>query len=82
LNASLYINFATAIVTFVFGLLLLTGVIYPISNDSTKLMLGIVLMIYGVYRFINSISKVKQSKLQVRSEQLNKEREKLFKENV
>jgi len=81
LNASLYINFATAIVTFAFGLLLLTGIIYQDSNDSTKIMLGIVLMIYGVYRFVNSISKVRQAKLQERSEQLNKEREKLFNKN-
>ncbi|MEO6695028.1 MAG: hypothetical protein ABIY50_01895 [Ignavibacteria bacterium] len=80
MNASLYINFATSIVTFIFGLLLLTGVIYP-GTDSMKIMFGIVLMIYGVYRFINSISKVKQSRQQERSEQLIKEREKLFTKN-
>ena len=82
MNATFYLNFATAIVTFAFGLLLLTGVLYPGSNDSTKIMFGIVLMIYGVYRFINSISKIKQLKLQQRSENLNQEREKLFNKNA
>ena len=81
MNAAIYINFATALVTFIFGLLLLTGMIYPGANDSIKLMFGIVLMIYGVYRFVNTISKIKQTRMQERAELLNKEREKMLNRN-
>ncbi len=78
MNPSLYINFGTALLTFVFGLLLVTGIIYPGSKDSSKLMFGFVLMIYGVYRFITSISKVKQAKMEAKRQELNEEKEKLL----
>ena len=78
MNASIYINFATSILTFVFGVLLLTGIIYPDNKDSSKVMFGIVLIIYGVYRFINVLSKVKQQKLDDRMNKINDEREKLL----
>jgi hypothetical protein len=75
---SLIINFGTAALTFIFGLLLLTGIIYPGKMDSAKLMFAIVLMIYGVYRFINSVSKIKQAKLEENRRKLNEEKEKLL----
>ena len=78
MNASLIINFGTAAITFIFGLLLITGVIYPGSMDSAKLMFSIVLMIYGVYRFINSYTKVKQAKLEANRQRMHEEREKLL----
>lgn len=42
--------------------------------DSAKLMFAIVLMIYGVYRFINSVSKIKQAKLEENRRKLNEKR--------
>lgn len=56
----------------------MTGVIYPENKDNTKFVFGIVLIIYGVYRFINTNSKLKLIKLQERQEKLNMEKEKLF----
>ncbi len=41
-------------------------------------MFGIVLIIYGVYRFINVLSKLKQQKLDDRMNKINDEREKLL----
>ncbi|MCY7360856.1 MAG: hypothetical protein LH629_02130 [Ignavibacteria bacterium] len=78
MNASFYINLATSIITFVLGILLLTGIIYPGNKDSTKIVFGIVLLIYGLYRFINSFSKMKQAKQQERHEKMIEEREKLL----
>ena len=78
MNVSLIINFGTAALTFIFGLLLLTGIIYPGKMDSAKLMFAIVLMIYGVYRFINSVSKIKHIKLEENRRKLNEEKEKLL----
>lgn len=78
MNTSLIINFGTAVLTFVFGLLLLLGIIYPGRMDSSKLMFGIILVVYGVYRFINSISKIKQQKQEDRRQKLSEERDKLM----
>ncbi|HMS65661.1 MAG TPA: hypothetical protein PKD83_10465 [Ignavibacteria bacterium] len=80
MKASIYINFATATVTFVFGVLLTTGIIYQENKGSTKFVFGIVLMIYGVYRFINTNSKLKQIKMQEKLDKLNSEKEKFLNE--
>lgn len=78
MNASLYINFGTAAVTFIFGLLMILGIVFPGKLDSTMLMFSIVLMVYGVYRFVTTISKMRQLKLQERSQKLREETEKLL----
>ncbi|MBK8984414.1 MAG: hypothetical protein IPM38_19365 [Ignavibacteria bacterium] len=78
MNAAVIINFVTSAVTFVFGILLLTGIIFPGGENSTKLMLGIVLIIYSVYRFINSYTKFKQNKLRENIERLETERDKFL----
>jgi len=78
MNVSIIINFGTAALTFTFGLLLITGILYPGNMDSSKLMFSIVLMIYGIYRFINSYSKIKQAKLEEKRNKLLEEKEKLF----
>lgn len=79
MNASHYINFGTSVLTFIFGLLLVTGIVYPASRDTVKITLGIVLMIYGVYRFINTVSKVKLAKMEEKRQKLIAEKEKLLK---
>lgn len=78
MNVSIIINFGTAALTFIFGLLLITGVLFPGKMDSTKLMFSVVLMIYGVYRFINSFSKIKQAKLEEKRSKILEEKEKLL----
>ena len=78
MNANIYINLTTSVLTFVLGILLLTGIIYPDNKDSTKIMFGLVLIIYGIFRFINAMSKVKQQKMDDRMKKLEEEREKLL----
>ncbi len=78
LSVSIVINFITSLITFVFGILLLTGILFPQNRDNTMLMFGLVLVIYGVYRFTDSVSKLKQMKLQERLDRLKEEQEKLF----
>ena len=78
MNISIIINFATAILTFVFGVLLISGKLFPGGVDSSKLMFGVVLIIYGVYRFINSFTKIKQAKMEEERNRINEKRESLF----
>lgn len=77
MNIPVYINYATAILTFVFGIILVSGIIET-SNRNTYLMFGIILIIYGIYRFISTTSKVKQQKMIDRLDELKTERDKLF----
>ncbi len=79
MNASIYVNFATAGLTFILGILILTGVIFPGHLDSSKIMFGVVLIIYGVYRFVTTVSKIKQLRQEERKTKLWEEREKLLK---
>ncbi len=78
MNISVIINFATAAITFIFGILLLSGKLFPGGGDSSKLMFGIVLVIYGIYRFINSFTRIKQAKMEEERIRINEKRESLF----
>lgn len=78
MKASIYINFTTAVLTLIFGVLLLTGIIYKSNIGYTKYVFGMVLIIYGVYRFVNTNSKLKQLKMQERLDKLNLEKDKFF----
>ncbi|MEO8665891.1 MAG: hypothetical protein ABI462_10365 [Ignavibacteria bacterium] len=78
MNIPIIINFATSAITLIFGALLLTGKLFPGGVDSSKLMFGIVLIIYGVYRFINSFTKIKQAKMEEERNKINEKRESLF----
>lgn len=78
MNSALYVNFATAILTFVAGVLILTGILFPAGDNGTMKVFGVVLILYGVYRFITSVSKMKQLKIIERREKLIEEKEKLL----
>lgn len=80
-SPNIIINFSTAVITFIFGLLLLTGLLFPGGNNSSMMiMFGIVLMIYGVFRFITTMTKIKQIKLEERRQKFDSEREKFLKD--
>lgn len=81
MNAARYINLFTALFTFVLGILILTGIIFPENKDTSKILFGIVLIIYGIFRFVNLMSKLKQSKMDERHEKLIEEKEKLLHKN-
>jgi predicted membrane protein len=80
LNTSHYINFFTAGIVFIIGLLILLGVLYPQSENPMIVVFAIVLMVYGVYRFINTYSKIKLQRLDEKRIQMEKEKEKFLRE--
>lgn len=78
MNASVIINFATAIITIGVGLYVLFGG-FPSGNPTTKYLFAFVLLMYGVYRFVNTLSRIRQNRMKERIEQIEEEREKLLK---
>ena len=78
MNAAVIINFVTAIVTLVVGIIVLTGSFFPAGSTTTKYLFGFVLIAYGLYRFVNTFSRIRQNKNRERLNQIEEEREKLL----
>lgn len=78
MNATVAINLATAIITIVVGIYVLFGSFFPSGSSTTKYMFGFVLIAYGIYRLVNTFSRIKQNKIRDRQEQIDEEREKLL----
>lgn len=78
MNASVVINLTTAVITIVVGVYVLFGSLFPSGNQTMKYMFGFVLIAYGIYRFVNTFSRIKQNKIRERQEQIDEEREKLL----
>ena len=77
--ASIIVNFATAVILLVVGLLVMFSIIPSGNmNTTTYYLFAFILIGYGIYRFINTFSKIKQHKLQERIEKIEEEREKLL----
>jgi len=78
LNAAVLINFLTSIVTLTVGILVLTGSFFPPGSATTTYLFGFVLIAYGVYRFVNTFSRIRQNKNEERLRKLEEERDKLL----
>jgi len=57
---------------------MVAGVILANAEKSTRIVFGCVLVIYGIYRVINTVSKQKLAKLQEKQEWMKREKEKLM----
>lgn len=78
MNAAVIVNYITSVLTFAIGIILVSGFFNKLRNN-TMIIFGIVLIIYGVFRFINTYYKVKQQKMHERLEELKSERDKMLK---
>jgi len=77
-NAAVIINYVTSVLTFFIGIILVSGYFSQLKNN-TMIVFGIVLIIYGLFRFVNTTYKVNQQKMSDKLEALKSERDKLFK---
>lgn len=78
MNAAVIINYVTSVLTFFIGIILVSGYFSQLKNN-TMIVFGIVLIIYGLFRFVNTTYKVNQQKMSDKLEALKSERDKLFK---
>jgi len=58
---------------------MMTGNVLGGAERSTRMVFGAVLIVYGIYRVINTYSKQKLIKLQEKQEWMKSEKEKLIK---
>jgi hypothetical protein len=66
------INIFTSIVVFIVGLVLILGLI-PNIQPQTRMILGIIFMSYGVFRFLNVQTKLKVKKQQEKLMKMEKD---------
>jgi len=66
------INIFTSIVVFIVGLVMILGLI-PNIQPQTRMILGIIFMSYGIFRFLNVQTKLKVKKQQEKLMKMEKE---------
>jgi hypothetical protein len=75
MNSAFYINIFSASVAIVMGLLLLSGLVLPDAEFNTRLVLGLIFLSYGIYRYLHVYNKRKIIKRQEHSDRMKQAQE-------
>jgi hypothetical protein len=59
-NISTYLSYSVSIITFIFGIIVVSGVGFQNIPNKLRITFGIVLMLWGIYRFVFTRVKVRQ----------------------
>jgi len=59
-NISIYLGYTVSIITFIFGAIVISGVAFQYVPNKLRITFGVVLMLWGIYRFVFSRIKVRQ----------------------
>jgi len=78
LSVPVIISYFTSLAVLVVGILLMTGNVLPDAEKSTRMVFGVILIIYGIYRVINTHGRQKLLKLQEKQEWMKNEKEKMM----
>jgi len=78
MNSAFYINILSASVAIVMGLLLLGGLVLPDSEFNTRLVLGLIFLSYGIYRFLHVYNKRKILKRQEQRDRIKQAQEEII----
>jgi hypothetical protein len=57
---STYLSYSVSIITFIFGIIVVSGVAFQYVPSRLRITFGIVLALWGVYRFVYTRIKVHQ----------------------
>jgi hypothetical protein len=79
MNSAFYINVFSATVGIVMGFLLISGVVLPGVELNTRLILGLIFLAYGFYRYIQVYNKRKQIKRQEARDRMKQAQEDIIK---
>jgi len=79
ISPAIVINIFTAVILFVIGFLLITGIITPYISTEFRVIFGIIFMSYGIFRSTTIYSKWKALKQEKKREEMKEAREKLLK---
>lgn len=57
---SIYLHYGASIVTFLFGAIVLSGIVFQYVPNKLRITFGIVLVLWGLYRFVATQSQVRR----------------------
>ena len=79
MNSAFYINVFSATVGVVMGFLLLSGKVLPGVEFNTRLVLGMIFLSYGLYRYLQVYNKRKLVKRQEERDRMKQAQEDIIK---
>lgn len=79
MKTALLINIVTAIVVTVIGILIIIGIAAQGLDIKLRISFGVVFTAYGIYRFLNFLSKIKMQKFREKHEKIEEAKDELFK---
>lgn len=79
MNSAIYINIFSATVGIVMGVLLLSGIILPGVALNTRVVLGLIFLAYGFYRYLHVYNKKKLIKRQELRDKMKQAQEDIIK---
>ena len=59
-NISTYISYTVSIITFIFGIVMMSDVVFQYVPKKLRITFGVVLMLWGIYRFVFTRIHVRQ----------------------
>jgi len=59
-NISTYISYTVSIITFIFGIVMMSDVVFQYVPKKLRITFGVVLMLWGIYRFVYTQIKARQ----------------------
>jgi hypothetical protein len=61
-NISTYLSYSVSCITFLFGAIILSGIVFQYVPGKLRLSFGVVLVLWGIYRFVSTRMRVRQLK--------------------
>jgi len=59
-SISIYLGYSVSLITFVFGAIVVSGVVFQYVPMKFRITFGVVLMLWGIYRFVFTRIHVRQ----------------------
>jgi putative Ca2+/H+ antiporter (TMEM165/GDT1 family) len=77
-NTSVITGWLVTAFTTIFGLLVVTGVIWGQAEKSTRYVLGSLFIIFGIYRLVTLLGKRKAQEIEEKRDEIREKTEKLL----
>jgi len=61
-DISIYLGYAVSAVTFVFGIIIVSGISFQYIPFQMRMIFGVVMILLGVYRFVLTRTKIRQQR--------------------
>ena len=63
-NISLYLSYSVAVITILFGIILVSGLLFEYVPSKLRITFGVVLMLWGIYRIVYTRMRKRQQEME------------------